>query len=74
MISAMLKKIDELEKQNAELEAENKNLREALKQARDIADNYHWTTQEFADYLGITAAQLSAWTDEIPTREPDFKD
>ena len=62
------------EQQIVQLEIENKNLREALKQARDIADNYHWTMQEFADYLGITAAQLSAWTDEMPDRQPDFKD
>lgn len=62
------------EQQIVKLEIENKNLREALKQARDIADNYYLTPQEFAKYLGITTAQLSRWTDETPSRQPDFKD
>ena len=58
----------------AQLEIENKNLREALKQARLFAHNRGYAMREFAWQIGITAAQLSVWTDEIPTREPDFKD
>ena len=58
----------------AQLEIENKSLREALKQARHFANGHHYTMREFAAIIGITAAQLSAWTDEIPSREPDFKD
>lgn len=57
-----------------ELRAENANLREALKQARLLAQRNGYTMREFAQCIGITPTQLSAWTDEIPDREPDFKD
>lgn len=57
-----------------QLEIENKNLRAALRQARQLAKVAGITSREFASSIGITAAQLSAWTDEIPSREPDFKD
>lgn len=56
-----------------ELQAENAKLREALKQARLLAQRNGHTMREFAAIIGITATQLSAWTDEIPNREPDFK-
>lgn len=62
------------EQQIVEFEIENKNLREALKQARQLAKVAGITSREFASSIGITASQLSAWTDEIPNREPDFKD
>ena len=62
------------EQQIVQLEIENRSLREALRQARRFASDNHYTMREFAEYIGITAAQLSAWTDEIPNREPDFKD
>ena len=62
------------EQQIVQLEIENKNLREALRQARAFASDNHYTMREFAEYLGITASQLSAWTDQVPNREPDFKD
>ena len=55
-------------------EAENAKLREALKQARLLAQRNGYTMREFAEYIGITTAQLSAWTDATPNREPDFKD
>lgn len=58
----------------AQLEIENKNLREALKQARLLAQRNGYTMREFSGRIGIAAAQLSAWTDEIPDRQPDFKD
>jgi len=57
-----------------ELRAENAKIREALKQARLLAQRNGYTSREFAQCMGITATQLSAWTDEIPNREPDFKD
>lgn len=57
-----------------ELQAENAKLREALKKARRLAKVDGYTSREFASSIGITASQLSAWTDEIPNREPDFKD
>lgn len=62
------------EQQIVRLEIENKNLREALRQARQLFSNQGYTMRYFAQCIGITAAQLSAWTDEIPNREPDFKD
>lgn len=62
------------EQQIVQLEIENKSLREALKQARQFALIQGYTSRKFAEYIGITAAQLSAWTDEIPDRQPDFKD
>ena len=62
------------EQQIVQLEIENKNLREALRQARFFANGHHYTMREFAECIGITAAQLSAWTDSTPNREPDFKD
>ena len=62
------------EQQIVKLEIENKNLREALKKARLIARVNGYSMREFALKIGITASQLSAWTDEIPNREPDFKD
>ena len=57
-----------------ELRAENAKLRDALKKARVIARVNGYSMREFASKLGITPTQLSAWTDEIPDREPDFKD
>ena len=57
-----------------ELYVERARLCEALKQARLLAQRNGYTMREFAGRIGITAAQLSAWTDEIPDREPDFKD
>ena len=57
-----------------ELRAENAKLREALKQARRFALIQGYTSREFAQCIGITATQLSAWTDETPDREPNFKD
>lgn len=62
------------EQQIVKLEIENKNLREALKQSRHFANGHHYTMREFAAIIGITALQLSAWTDSVPNREPDFKD
>ena len=62
------------EQQIVQLEIENRSLREALKQARQIAKVAGITSRDFASSIGITAAQLSAWTDEIPNRQPDFKD
>ena len=62
------------EQQIVKLEMENKNLREALKQARQLAKVAGITSREFASSIGITASQLSNWTDSIPDREPDFKD
>ena len=64
----------DIEREIVQLEIENKNLREALKQARQLAKVAGITSREFASSIGITAAQLSAWTDEIPDRQPDFKD
>ena len=58
----------------AQLEIENKNLRKALNLSRKFACNVGYTSRMFAAYLGITATQLSAWTDSVPNREPDFKD
>ena len=57
-----------------ELQIESVKLREALKQARLLAQRNGYTMREFAGQIGITPTQLSAWTDEIPNREPDFKD
>lgn len=57
-----------------ELQAENAKLREALKQARLLAQRNGYTMREFAGQICITPTQLSAWTDSTPNREPDFKD
>lgn len=62
------------EQQIVKLEIENRSLREALKQARQFALIQGYTSREFAECIGITATQLSVWTDSIPNREPDFKD
>jgi transposase-like protein len=62
------------EQQIVQLEIENKNLREALQKARWQLRNQGYTMREFAGQIGITPTQLSKWTDEIPTTEPDFKD
>lgn len=64
----------DLELKVRHLESENAKLREALKQARRFAADNHYTMREFAEYVGITPTQLSAWTNEILDREPDFKD
>jgi len=75
---AMAKKLHQLLCERAiyssVMECENKQLRAALRQARCIALASGVTMREYAKNLGITAAQLSAWTDQIPDREPDFKD
>lgn len=65
---------DEMYQVVKDLREENKNLREALKQARQLFNKQGYTMRYFAKCIGITASQLSAWTDEIPDREPDFKD
>ena len=57
-----------------ELRKENEELREAMKKARLIARVNGYTMREFAGQIGITATQLSKWTDEIPDLEPDFRD
>ena len=57
-----------------QLYIERARLCEALKQARRFASDNHYTMREFAEYIGITPAQLSTWTDEIPDTDPDFKD
>ena len=57
-----------------DLHKENAALREALKKARWIAQGIGYSMREFAGQIGITPTQLSQWTDEVPTREPDFKD
>lgn len=52
-------------------------LREALKKAREFArDSHNVTTREFAKAIGVSALQLSKWTDSLPNpeQEPDFKD
>lgn len=54
-----------------ELYIERARLCEALKQARLLAQRNGHTMREFAGQIGITPTQLSAWTDEIPSREPD---
>lgn len=64
----------DVEREIVRLEIENKNLREALKQARLFAKRNGYTMREFAAIIGITATQLSVWTDSVPNREPDFKD
>ena len=57
-----------------QLYIERARLCEALKQARLLAQRNGYTMREFAGQIGITPTQLSTWTDEIPDREPDFKD
>lgn len=69
-----MKRITDWEREVDQLETENAKLREALKQARQFALIQGYTSREFAQCIGITAAQLSTWTDSVPNREPDFKD
>jgi hypothetical protein len=60
-----------------ELLEEYGRLKDALKKARQFArDSHHVTTREFAKAIGVTATQLSKWTDSLPNpeKEPDFKD
>ena len=57
-----------------QLKAENAELKEAVRKSRALANASGYTMREFAAWLGITATQLSAWTDSTPDREPDFKD
>lgn len=64
----------DIEREIVQLEIENKNLRKILKLCREFARDVGYTSRMFAEYLDITAAQLSAWTDSTPNREPDFKD
>lgn len=71
---ALQQAVWDTEQQIVQLEIENKNLRAALKQARQLFNKQGYTMRYFAKCIGITAAQLSACTDEIPSREPDFKD
>lgn len=57
------------------VEEENRQLREALRNARSFAINVaNVTSRDFAAQIGITATQLSRWTDSTPNREPDFQD
>ena len=65
---------EQLYKTLEQLYIERARLYEALKQARLLAQRNGYTMREFAGQIGITPTQLSSWTDEIPDREPDFKD
>ena len=69
-----MKRITDWEIEVRQLEAEKAKLREALKQARKLAKLEGYTSRDFARFIEITPSQLSAWTDETPDREPDFKD
>lgn len=69
-----MKRLTDWEREVDQLETENAKLRKALQQARLLAQRNGYTMREFAGQIGITPTQLSAWTDEIPDREPDFKD
>lgn len=69
-----MKRITDWEREVDQLETENAKLREALKQARLLAQRNGYTMREFAECIGITPTQLSAWTDSTPDRQPDFKD
>ena len=64
----------DLELKVSHLESENAKLREALKRARKLAKVDGYTSRDFAAFIEITPTQLSAWTDDIPARKPDFKD
>lgn len=56
-----------------DLRRENAALKKALRAARVFILNRHGiTTREFAKVCGISAAQLSEWTSEIPKRPPDL--
>ena len=56
-----------------ELRRENAALKKALRAARVFILNRHGITAiEFAKVCGISAAQLSAWTSEMPNRPPDL--
>lgn len=58
-----------------ELRRENRELKLALSNARTNAKLLDKvTTREFATRCGITATQLSQWTDHMPTRRPDLID
>ena len=60
--------------QQSSLTNENQQLRQALSKTRILAQSNGWTMREFAKAIGVTATQLSQWTDSTPNREPDFKD
>ena len=55
-------------------EAEIQALRRAITNARKFAHNNGWTMRTFARLIGVSATQLSQWTDSTAEREPDFKD
>lgn len=58
----------------AKLEKENAAIKSALKGARNIALHAGYNMRLFAKHIGITPTQLSEWTSEMPTSEPDFVD
>ena len=55
-------------------EAEIRALRRAITNARNFAHNNGWTMRTFARLIGVSATQLSEWTSDPITTEPDFKD
>ena len=73
LVVELLQNLDDT-KRLEELKIENDRLREALKRARELARKDCLSMREFAREIGVTPTQLSAWTDEIPNKEPDFKD
>lgn len=61
----------------ARVHKENAALKAALKRARALAirpSACGFTMRQFATHIGITPTQLSEWTSEKPTSEPDFVD
>jgi DNA-binding transcriptional regulator YiaG len=54
---------------------EIEKLKAALKSCREAArNNFSVTTRDFASMCGVSATQLSEWTSDPITTEPDFKD
>lgn len=56
------------------LKAENEALKAVLSRAREVANENGVTMRDFAKQLGITPTQLSQWTSESVTQDPDLKD
>ena len=71
MVAELLQELENISSQAVELE----QLKAALKSCREAArNNFSVTTRDFASMCVVSATQISEWTSDPITTEPDFKD
>jgi len=74
VITMALLHIRELEHTNKNLESENACLRLVLRYLRSWFKKQDYGIRKFASISGVSAYQMSCWTEQKELSEPDFMD